>query len=230
MKLRPGDHVCSVYESQQQLAATVASFLADGLARGERCWYVPSGTEVNSVRTAIERCGVDVQAESRRSALHLLDSNHAYTGHGRFDPEETMRVFSEAIEQALVDGFNGFRAAAEMSWALDTTNGIEALITYEALLRVLFANSPATGLCLYDRNRMPLRVVNGALLTHPMVESAGEFSLNTAYDPGVRQLSESIPYRPFRDAVRGCSPDRKTATRIHRSRSQALTPQHAATP
>jgi hypothetical protein len=44
-------------------------------------------------------------------------------------------VFSNAIEQAFADGFNGFRAAANMSWALDLPDGPERLITYEALLR-----------------------------------------------------------------------------------------------
>ncbi len=49
-----------------------------------------------------------------------------------------MVVFSDAIEEALSEGFTGFRAAANMSWALDLEGGTERLITYEALLRSLF--------------------------------------------------------------------------------------------
>ena len=194
MKLCPGDHVCSLYDTTEQLATTVASFLADGLARGERCWYVPSNGEVHAVRTALERRGVDVRGESRRAALKLLDAHGTYTVHGGFDPEQTMRVFSEAIETALGDGFNGFRAAADMSWALAIDNGAELVIEYEALLRMLFSSSPATGLCLYDRRRMPLQVVNGALLTHPVVETAGAFGRNEFYDPAVRRLGDVDPY------------------------------------
>lgn len=196
MKLCPGDHVCSLYETDEQLAATVASFLADGLGRGERCWYVPSNDGLGPVRTALERRGVDVKAESRRSALHLLDSRDTYTVHGGFDPEQTMRVFSEAIERALSDGFNGFRAAADMSWALTIDQGAELLIAYEALLRILFSTSPATGLCLYDRRRMPLQVVNGALLTHPVIEVAGGFRRNERYDSSVERLTDVDPSSP----------------------------------
>ena len=203
MKLRPGDHVCSLYETDEQLTTTVARFLADGLARNEQCWYVPCADEVAAIRKALKHRGVDVEAETKRSALRLLDSNDTYTVHGGFDPEQTMRVFSEAIEQALTDGFNGFRAAADMSWALDVANGAEAVITYEALLRMLFANSPATGLCLYDKRRMPLQVINGALLTHPIIDAAAGFMVNGAYDPAVRvladvDLSASIPRRRLR--------------------------------
>jgi len=141
----------------------------------------------------MEHRGIDVDAETKRSALHLLGSNDTYTVHGGFDPEQTMRVFSAAIEQALSDGFNGFRAAADMSWALDVPDGAEVVITYEALLRMLFSNSPATGLCLYDKRRMPLQVLNGALLTHPIIESAGGFMSNGAYDPEVRGLADVDP-------------------------------------
>jgi hypothetical protein len=193
MTLRRGDHACSLYETDEQLATTVAGFLADGLARKERCWYVPCADESASIRTAMERRGIDVEAETKRSALHLLDSNDTYTVHGGFDPEQTLRVFSEAIEQALSDGFNGFRAAAEMSWALDVANGAETVITYEALLRMLFSNSFATGLCLYDKRRMPLQLLNGALLTHPVIDSAGSYVSNGAYDPNVRALADVDP-------------------------------------
>jgi two-component system, chemotaxis family, sensor kinase Cph1 len=131
-----------------------------------------------------------VDAATRRSALHLLDSNDTYTVQGGFNPEQTMRVFSDAIEQALSDGFNGFRAAAEMSWALNVDDGAETLITYEALLKMLFSTSPAIGLCLYDKRRMPLRVLNGALLTHPIIEFAGTFLPNVAYDSAVTSLAD----------------------------------------
>jgi len=192
MKLHPGDHICSVYETNEELVSTASAFLADGLARKERCWYVPSGCETRAIRAAMERRGIDVAAESRRSALHLFESNDTYV-HGGFDPEQTMRVFSDAIEQALNDGFNGFRAAADMSWALTIGNGTESLIVYEALLRMLFSTSRATGLCLYDRRRMPLQVVNGALLTHPILQVAGGFNWNHLYDPAVKCLSDVDP-------------------------------------
>ena len=205
MKLRPGDHVCSLYDTDEQLSTTVAAFLADGLARNERCWYVPSGYEAGAVRKALRQRGIDVDRETKRAALQLLDSHDTYTAHGGFDPEETMRVFSEAIEQALTDGFNGFRAAAEMSWALDVARGDETVVAYEALLRMLFSNSPATGLCLYDKRRMPQQVLNGALLTHPVVESAGRFMANGAYDPDVRVLADVDPsaFAPRRRMRRG---------------------------
>jgi hypothetical protein len=104
-----------------------------------------------------------------------------------------MVVFSNAIEQALTAGFSGFRAAANMSWALDLEDGPERLITYEALLRSLFSSARATGLCLYDRKRMPLAVIDGALATHPVVRVHGLYRRNEFYDARVRSLPAAKP-------------------------------------
>jgi hypothetical protein len=108
---------------------------------------------------------------------------------GNFEPEATMNIFNDAIEQAYADGFTGFRAAAEMSWALDHETGARQLIVYEALLRSLFSSCRAIGLCLYDRTRMPLAVINGALATHPVAGLPGQFRANPFYDARTTCLS-----------------------------------------
>jgi len=191
-RIEPGDHICVFYASEHELAETAGDFLAEGLRRGERCWYVPTGTESSLVRAALRRREVDVATESRRGALELLGASDAYVVHGDFNPEATMNVFSDAIENALRDGFTGFRAAAEMSWALDLNGGAELLIAYEALLRSLFSTSRATGLCLYDRRRMPLDIVNGALATHPLVRHGGGYHPNPFYNDAITALARAI--------------------------------------
>jgi hypothetical protein len=80
-----------------------------------------------------------------------------------------------------------------MSWALDLDGGPERLITYEALLRSLFSTARATGLCLYDRARMPLAVIDGALATHPVVHVQGVYARNAFYDAGVQSLRAVDP-------------------------------------
>jgi two-component system, chemotaxis family, sensor kinase Cph1 len=129
MAFECGDHICVIYSNIRELATTVGDFLADGLTKGERCWYVASGPEEHAVRVALRRASVDVETHTARGALRLIPASEAYLVHGQFDPEATMRVFNDAIEKSLADGFTGFRAAAEMSWALDPNGGLDRLIT-----------------------------------------------------------------------------------------------------
>ena len=59
----------------------------------------------------------------------------------------------------------------------------------EALLRTLFDTCRATGLCMYDRHRMPLAVLDGALATHPVAVSRHQPMENPYYDERVVGLT-----------------------------------------
>ena len=193
MVFKPGDHVCTIYSTTDELTREVASFLAGGLRRHERCWYVGDGAEIDPVRDALRTLGINVAAETKRGALQLISGDAAYIVHGTFDPEATIQIFNDAIEEAYTDGFTGFRAAAEMSWALNCADGAYQVIVYEALLKSLFASCRAIGLCLYDYRRMPLEVINGALCTHPVAGSHGHYSANPFYDPATTRLTAIDP-------------------------------------
>jgi hypothetical protein len=80
-----------------------------------------------------------------------------------------------------------------MSWALNCADGAQQVIVYEALLKSLFASCRAIGLCLYDRKRMPLDVINGALCTHPVAGSHGQYAANPFYDPATTRLAAVDP-------------------------------------
>lgn len=190
LNLKRGDHICAMYSTRTELAAIVADFIVDGLNRGERAWFITAGDEAEAVRAALMNRGIHVADEIRRGALSLIFGAETYQVHGPFDPEHALKSFNEAIAQAYTDGFTGFRASAEMSWALGDANRMHRLIEYEALLKALFSTARAIGLCLYDRNRTPLDVVNGALCTHPVAHSANGYGANPFYDPAVTSLAE----------------------------------------
>jgi hypothetical protein len=188
MPFKRGDHVCAVYSTRAELAREVARFLEEGLRSRERCWYVAAGDELESVGAALQDLGIDVAAETTRQALRLVSGEGAYVVHGSFNPETTLQIFNDAIEQAHRDGFTGFRAAADMSWALECEDGGHQVIVYEALLKSLFASCRATGLCLYDRTRLPLSLLDGALRTHPVAGAQGHYRSNPFYDPQSSRL------------------------------------------
>jgi len=186
--LQSGDHICSLYSTSAELIAVVAPFLAEGLRRGERCWYVGRADEHERIVAALRKRHVDVDACVQRGALYFAAGTEAYLLQGQFDPEQTLAIFNDVIDEASRHAFSGFRAAAEMSWALTVPEGLERVIVYEALLKSLFRSARATGLCLYPQRTMPLQVLNGALVTHPIVGIGTSFQLNQFYEPNTTRL------------------------------------------
>lgn len=177
-----GDHVCAMLSSIDEMANLAAEWIGEGLRRGERCWFVAAGDEAAAIRAALESRNVDFDAEVRRNALKIVPATETYLIDGTFNPQRTIEIFRDTVQQAMRDGFEGFRAAADMSWALEIADGPERVVEYEGLLKSLFASHRLTGLCLYHRDRMPSKTLEGALATHPVIGvDGGRFAVNPFY-------------------------------------------------
>jgi hypothetical protein len=172
------NHACYVYRDQADLVRTAARFIADGIQAGERCWYVAKGDETDALRHTLRDRGVAVAAAERRGALQLYTPTQIYKAVQPFSAERMMEVFSDGISAALTEGYAGFRAAGEMSWA-DHPAFRGQLLEYEHLITALLVNSRATGLCLFDVRSPHLAAVVAA---HPLVaRSGGELAPNPRF-------------------------------------------------
>jgi signal transduction histidine kinase len=182
-EIRPGEHVCLIYDTPADQAAVIGPFIRDGLARGERCLYVADDLSLASVRQIALAAGVDVDAESARGALRLLGRRDAYHRTGEFAPSAMVEFLLDAAAGAARDGFSGFRYAGEMTWALGAERGNDALIPYEAWLDDPIRNARMTVLCQYSRQRFPPSVIREVLRTHPIVITGGAVCPNLYFEP-----------------------------------------------
>ena len=64
-QLGPHDHLCSIYESQQEHFAVAISFIRIGLDRGEKCVYIADDGTLGDVREALQAEGIDVDRADR---------------------------------------------------------------------------------------------------------------------------------------------------------------------
>lgn len=215
-----GDHACAVYSSRAQRVRLAARFLADGLDRHEHSWYVGTRIDGAAVRAALRRRGLDVDGQIRRGALRILLPGDVYVVGGAFNPERTVRIFSDAITQAHVDGFRAFRVVADMAWASTIPESAEQLIAYEARVRSLFAAARAMAFCLYNRRGTPLNVIDGALATHPlMAAAAGHAMPNPFYEGDTSALpieARDVPLK-LHELTRLARGARRSSRRLERA-------------
>jgi hypothetical protein len=163
-----GQHICAVYESLEEQIATAAEYLADGLRAGERVFYAAENeAALAEFRSALERFGVDAKAELTRGALIQKVHTEAHLVDGRFDRERMLRLLSAEVESALDDGFAGLRTCGDMSWLLGDPPGAHQVLEYEVFLTQFFKRLHASGMCQYDRRRLPAVLVDAAVAAHP---------------------------------------------------------------
>ena len=179
---RQGEHICSLYETEEEQLAVAADYLADGLRTGERVLYVAESEEaLGRFRAALKAVGIDAAARARRSAL--VESTHAeaHLANGSFDSERMLDLLNKALEDALNDGFTGLRTCGDMSWLLLEPPGAEQVVEYEAHLNRFFHGVHGSGMCQYDRGRLAERLIDHALATHSSVVMDGFHKRNPFY-------------------------------------------------
>lgn len=180
---RRGDHICALYETEEEQLAISAAYVADGLRRGERCFYVArSPAALGRFRSALRELDVDAGAMVRLGALIEATSAEAHLAGGRFDSERMIGLLNDAVEAALNAGFNGLRTCGDMSWLLEEAEGSEQVVEYEALLNQFFQSVRAVGMCLYDRAQLPSHLVDHAIATHPTVWIDRRHKTNPFYE------------------------------------------------
>ncbi len=188
--LRPGDHLCAIYRTDDEHRIILTEYLKQGLATGERIVYIVAAGNVHKIRRYLHDEGLDVHATEDSGQLVFLTGDESYMREGVFDPQAMVALLRGETQRALDDGFTGLRVTGEMTWALRGLPGSERLIEYEKLLNAFFPGSAATGLCQYDARRFPLDILLAVLRTHPIAVVGTRLYDNIYYVPPAESLTE----------------------------------------
>jgi len=189
------DHLCLIYESQEEQFAAVVPFIRHGLAAGQCCLYIADDNAVDAIGAALRTNGIDVDAESARGALRILTKRESYLRDGRFDPDGMIAFLAEATAEARADGFSALRVTGEMTWALGGEPGTERLFEYEAKLNYFFPDHDALAICQYNRSRFEPDAILNVIRTHPVVISGDLVCDNFLYAPPDDFLQPDRPGR-----------------------------------
>lgn len=164
------DHVGFVCSQLWQWRRVVFPYLAQGLARGERCVYLTSLHTPWMLDSLLAWQGVDIRQAKARRQLLVLDSARYYLNRGSLDPERIVKKNKAAVRAALVEGFTGLRTVADVSWVAYQPLEWDHLEEYETLInQELFPHYPLTAICLYDRQLFQPSLLEMVERTHPLM-------------------------------------------------------------
>ena len=176
------EHVCAIYDTQEERFAAALPFLRSGLERGQRCLYVADQSSAAPVLDALRKSGTDTDRYLRNGALVLADQPWAYHMHGHFDPDSSVRFLSKAAQEAAK--FSGLLTLlGEMTWSLREHVAPDSLIEFEAKVNIFVLDHDVRALCQYDRNRFSPELILGVLRTHPVVVYGDIVCQNPYYVP-----------------------------------------------
>lgn len=171
VKFKRGDHICLFYADENILADTLAAYLMAGLQKGERCFCAQKPHMIQKLHGVLQSLGLDVHDAIARGALDIHTEDEVYFPDGRFQPETMIAMLESSIDEALAQGFTGFRTAGEMSWALERqspegANYCDQLAAYEEMVQTAFPAKGGTGICQYPMHRFPPLILDAVLKAH----------------------------------------------------------------
>lgn len=161
-----GDHVCFFYRSEEALQEMLSRYVAEGLAKGERCVCVEKTPVQDKLRVDLVLLGIEVEKEIDRGSLVFLSEEEVYFRGGEFNPEALLNQLAESINTSQQDGYSGFRIAGEISRASGDPVLQERVLDYERRVDEYFADKKATGFCHYSFDKFSQKTLHSVIDAH----------------------------------------------------------------
>ena len=160
-------HQCLVYEGEpSRRLPGLAVAVRDRLQEGYRGLYLNSPPMVAGLRSCLAATGFDVAREEAKASIVLSTDRHHLDG-GRFDLERMIGTLEFALDQALVDGYQGLWVTGDMTWEMGPEKDFSKLIEYEWRLERFFEQHPEmSGVCQYHKDTLPNRALWQGLRSH----------------------------------------------------------------
>jgi PAS domain S-box-containing protein len=183
IELHHGDHLCCLYETEEERRVVLGMLLRQGLERSEKVCFIGDIPTSQSLLDHMEDQGLGILPFLNSGQFGLMRFDETYTREGIFDPDKMIDLLKTETDLALAQGYSGLRVTGDMSWALKSPPGSEQIIKYEAKLNRFFRGSKCIGICQYDRRLFPPPLLMDVLATHPLAIIGTEFLDNFYYMP-----------------------------------------------
>ena len=191
--LQPGDHLCCIYETDEEHRALLTPYLRQGLERNEKVVYIVDARTAETVLGFLREDGLDPQPFLDRGQLAIITVSDAYMREGAFIPDRMISFLRRETDRAVGEGYGALRATGEMSWALRRLPGSNHLIEYESKLNSFLPGSRCLALCQYDKRRFSPEILLQVLATHPIAVIGTEVYGNFHFVPPETFLAHDFP-------------------------------------
>lgn len=170
-------HLCWRYDRRGDFDERAREFLAEGLAAGQRVLYSAPG-DPRALTDRLRAVG-SFDGGARPGAVQVASLEATYHLDAVIDPEQQVRSYAEATEQALAAGFTGLRVAADVTPLVRTPAQLDAFARYEHLVERCMTTRPLSGMCGYDRDELGDEAIAQLACLHPRTSTgAAPFRLH----------------------------------------------------
>src|ERR1700737_3602700 len=143
------EHLCIIYETQDEQLSAAIPFIRIGLDRGEKCVHMADSNSSAIFTNAARKQGINIDAAIRQGSLAIA-GKEMYPVHGDFEPDRWIEIIEKMVRDAKSEEFSALRLMGEMTWITATDPRPERLIEFEAKFNQLARDRDILGIRLYE--------------------------------------------------------------------------------
>jgi PAS domain S-box-containing protein len=173
-ELECGNHLCCLYETEEEQLAQLAPFILKGLSEREKVIYY---ADPFSSERLLENWQTEFPAVAqafKEGRMSLLTDQATFIRDGSFSPDRTISSLRLLEKRALAEGFAGLRVAAETSWMFGGMTDSALYLELESKLSLYLPISRCALLMQYDRWVFDPAILLDVLAAHPVAVSGSE--------------------------------------------------------
>jgi DNA-binding CsgD family transcriptional regulator len=163
-----GTHLCSFFETTQDLLETLTPYFKAGLESGEYCvWLVSGRLTRHRAATALREAVPDFDRYLAERSLDIISAREWYLENGRLDLRRVIAGWHRRLSRAEARGFAGMRVTGTAAW-LDTKKEWDDFLEYETALNEAMRRRRMIVLCTYSLSTASAADVLDVARTHQL--------------------------------------------------------------
>ncbi len=181
--LTPFGHLGWGYRDRGEFLRRAAEYIADGLRHHQYIAYAGAASR-EALRAELARMpGIGERLDSTGIEAIPAEDYYVYLPNSDvIDADASVAKYLAGVEQAIADGYTGFRAVSDVTPVARTAEQREALARLEYLVDQQMAVLPFSALCAYDMSELGVAATE-LMCLHPFV-SKGSVTFRLYADPG----------------------------------------------
>lgn len=219
--LQPGDHLCCLYETDEERQAVAIPFIRQGLEQGQKVLYIIEAQTSQRIVQELRQAGVNSADAINQGQLEILSRQDSYVREGGFDPDMMVALLRAETSRAVAKGYTALRVIGEMTWIFQNSPGSGGIIAYEVKLNEFFLQSQCLAIFQYDQRRFEAQSLLEVLRTHPITVIGTEVYDNVYYIPPQELLEKNLAETELSCRLKFLS-DHKQAEQVRSREFQAL--------
>ncbi|WP_375482970.1 MEDS domain-containing protein [uncultured Mycobacterium sp.] len=167
--MAPFGHLGWGYRDRAEFLCRASEYITVGLRHKQRIAYAAEGTRETLYSELATMPAIREHLDSGLIEVLPADEYYPYhPGSDVIDADRAVDKYLAAAEDAIVNGYTGFRAVSDVTPVARTTEQRDALAALEYLVDQKMAVLPFSALCGYDTTRVG-RAASELICLHPFV-------------------------------------------------------------